>query len=147
MIKRIILLMLLVSLTMGISAQEGLGINQLFGNRYRNNRNAIEVLVKGKELKDYDLSLFRSLTVKYSPDEAKVIEKLVTADAKDAVDKETGRIGGNLYFGFYQLQPAKGKHRYIFFRNNFLRKNQEPEVTIVYMEGNTTLKELKNLFK
>src|SRR5574344_201534 len=33
MIKRIILLMLLVSLTMGISAQEGLGINQLFGNR------------------------------------------------------------------------------------------------------------------
>lgn len=147
MIKRILIFTLLVILVLSVSAQEGLKINQLFGSRYRNNRQAVEVMVKGKVLKEYNLSLFRSLILKNIAEEVKDIEVLVEIDTKDAIEKETGRIGGNLYFGFYQLDKKDGENRYIFFRNNHLRKNLEPEVTIVYMEGNTTLKELKKLFK
>lgn len=127
--------------------QEGLNVSRLFDGQYKQQTNAIEVLVKGRKLKPYNLTLFRSLTVKNSPKEFQQIEELVVQDGLQALDKETGMIGGKLYYGFYRLPPTGERYRYLFFRNSSLRKVESDEVTVVYMEGYATLEELKQMFK
>lgn len=127
--------------------QEGLNVSRLFDGQYKQQTNAIEVLVKGRKLKPYNLTLFRSLTVKNSPKEFQQIEELVVQDGLQALDKETGMIGGKLYYGFYRLPPKGERYRYLFFRNSSLRKVESDEVTVVYMEGYATLEELKQMFK
>lgn len=127
--------------------QEGLYVSRLFDGQYKRQTNAIEVLVKGHKLEPYNLTLFRSLTVKNSPEEFQQIEELVVQDGLQALDKETGMIGGKLYYGFYRLPPKGERYRYLFFRNSSLRKVESDEVTVVYMEGYATLEELKQMFK
>lgn len=127
--------------------QEGLNVSRLFDGQYKRQTNAIEVLVKGHKLEPYNLTLFRSLTVKNSPEEFQQIEELVVQDGLQALDKETGMIGGKLYYGFYRLPPKGERYRYLFFRNSSLRKVESDEVTVVYMEGYATLEELKQMFK
>ncbi|MBQ8521994.1 MAG: hypothetical protein IJ456_11640 [Bacteroides sp.] len=128
-------------------AQEGLHIAGLFDGRYKRSDNAIEVTIKGKELKPYRLTYFRSLTIKESPADFERMERLVKEDAREAVDKETGHIGERLYYGFYCLPPRKGVMRYLFYRNSSLRKVEPCEATLIYMEGNVSLEELKEMFK
>lgn len=148
MMKQMILWILFSCLAVPeLWAQEGLNISRLFDGRYKQKANAIEVLVKGRKLKPYNLTLFQSLTVKGSPEEFRQIEELVTRDGQQATDKETGMIGGKLYYGFYRFAPLKDRHRYLFYRNSSLRKVESAEVTVVYMEGYATLEELKQMFK
>ena len=77
------------------------------------------------------------------------IEALVVKDAETAVDKEVGKIGTQLYYGFYCFSPQDESYRYLFFRNTSVVPDGEkkPEVTVVYMEGQVTLEELKQMFK
>ena len=128
-------------------AQEGLRIGELFDGSYKRKSNAIEVVIKGEKLKRYRLKAFRSLTVKNTPKDFERIEKLVEADEKDAVSKETGRIGERLYYGFYCFPAYKGQLRYVFYRNSSLREVESNEVTLVYIEGNVSMDELKKMFK
>ena len=128
-------------------SQEGLRIGELFDVSYKRKNNAIEVTVKGETLKRYRLKLFRSLTVTNDPKDFERIEKLVEADGKDAVSKETGRIGERLYYAFYCFPPHNGRLRYVFYRNSSLREVEENELTLVYIEGNVTMDELKEMFK
>lgn len=60
-----------------LSAQEGLQINSLFDGRFKKDSRAVEVLIKGKELKKYHLTLFRSLTVNSAPEVFDKMEALV----------------------------------------------------------------------
>ena len=146
--KQMILIIVLSGLaSVGAMAQKGLDVARLFDGRYKRDTNAVEVLVEGRKLKDYKLTLFRSLTLKNSPEDFRQIEQWVTEDARQAVDKETGMIGGKLYYGFYMLPPVQGKYRYLFYRNSSLRRVENNEVTVVYMEGHATLEELKEMFK
>lgn len=146
--KQNILLLILVFMTVPkLYAQDGLNVSRLFDGQYKQKTNAIEVLVKGRKLEPYKLTLFRSLTVKNAPVEFDQIEELVTRDGREALDKETGMIGGRLYYGFYRLPPKGECYRYLFFRNSSLRKVESDEVTVVYMEGYATLEELKQIFK
>lgn len=148
MMKRIILLIIVTCLAVPkLCAQEGLNVSRLFDGRYKKETNAIEVLVKGSKLEPFQLTLFRSLTVKDAPKEFERIEELVTLDGAQAIDKETGMIGGKLYYGFYRLPPKNEQYRYLFFRNSSLRQVESNEVTVVYMEGYATLEELKQMFK
>ena len=128
-------------------SQEGLRIGELFDGSYKRKSNAIEVVIKGEKLKRYHLKVFRSLTVKNAPKDFERIEALVEADEKNAVSKETGRIGERLYYGFYCFPAYKGQLRYVFYRNSSLREIESNEVTLVYIEGNVTMEELKKMFK
>ena len=128
-------------------SQTGLQITELFNGQYKRKDNAIEVVVKGNQLERYKLEVFRSLTVKNDPKDFERIEKLVEQDEKNAISKETGHIGERLYYAFYCFSPEKGRFRYIFYRNSSLRKTESNELTLIYMEGNVTMDELKNMFK
>lgn len=146
--KRTVLTIVLCLTLMPLAAQKGLPVEELFDGSYRKKTNAVEVVVMGKELAPYHLTLFRSLTVTDAPEEFKRIEMLVRQTGADALDKEEGSYAGKLYYGFYCL-PAQGtRNRYLFYRNASLKKEEEKnEVTVVYMEGYATLEELKGMFR
>ena len=146
--KRIfIIIILMFGWLMEGWSQEGLHIDELFNGQYKRKDNAIEVVVKGNQLERYKLEVFRSLTIKNDPKDFERIEKLVEQDEKHAISKETGHIGERLYYAFYCLPPEKERFRYIFYRNSSLRKTESNELTLIYMEGNVTMDELKDMFK
>lgn len=128
-------------------AQTELNIGYFFEN-YNVSSPAFEKIeLKGKVLEEYNLTLFKSLTTKDSRIFGK-IEEAVKKDIKNAADKECGYIGDRLYYAFCMLpERTNGKYRYIFFRNSSLRSDEPNELTIIYMEGYISLKELKNIFK
>lgn len=146
--KRILVIMILMlGWLMEGWSQEGLHIDELFNGSYKRKDNAIEVVVKGNQLEKYRLKVFRSLTVKNDPKDFERIEKLVLQDEKNTISKETGHIGERLYYAFYCLPSDKEHYRYIFYRNSSLRKVENNELTLIYMEGNVTMDELKIMFK
>lgn len=149
MIQRWIGIGILSLLALPLMAQKGLQVNTLFDGRFKKDHRAVEVLIEGKELKKYHLSLFRSLTVTNAPAVFREMETLVCQDAKSAVDKEVGTIGNRLYYGFYCFSEEEGTFRYLFYRNTSVKSEREklPEATVVYMEGQVTLEELKQLFQ
>ena len=64
--KRIEILLLCCMMSVAGFAQAGLHIANLFGERFRNRKDATEVVIGGDRLKPYKLNLFRSLTIKPS---------------------------------------------------------------------------------
>ena len=145
--KILIIVILMFAWVVEAWSQEGLYIAELFNGQYKRKDNAIEVIVKGNQLERYRLKVFRSLTVKNDPKDFERIEKLVLQDEKNALNKETGHIGQRLYYAFYCLPSKKNHYCYIFYRNSSLRKVEDNELTLIYMEGNVTLDELKAMFK
>ena len=145
--RHLTLLALLAVLTVPACAQNGLAVAQLFDGRYKDRAGATEVLVKGRQLKAYDLTLFRSLTLRATDAETRRIEQLVRTDARHAADKETAARGGRLYYGFYRFPPADGRQRYLFYRNNALAGDASAGLTVVYLEGSATPDQLKQMFQ
>ena len=141
------IIILMLAFVVEAQSQTSLQIAELFNGSYKRKDNAIEVVVKGNQLKRYKLEVFRSLTIKNDPKDFERIEKLVEQDEKHAISKETGHIGERLYYAFYCFSPQKGRFRYIFYRNSSLRKTELNELTLIYMEGNVTMDELKVMFK
>ena len=147
--KRLYLTLFALMLVLSMQAQEGLLINDFFDKEYQKRVNITEVLVKGKKLKPYKLTYFRSITLKDAPDKAIEIEERLLKDAEDAVEMNSASLGKRLYFGFYCLPPRNNdKLRYIFYRNTSAKKEaKRDEVTLVYMEGYATLDEIEKMFK
>ena len=141
------IIILMLAFVVEAQSQTSLQIAELFNGSYKRKDNAIEVVVKGNQLERYKLEVFRSLTIKNDPKDFERIEKLVEQDEKHAISKETGHIGERLYYAFYCFSPQKGRFRYIFYRNSSLRKTESNELTLIYMEGNATMDELKVMFK
>ena len=63
MIRRWIILGITMLAVLPLWAQKGMHVEALFDSRFKQDKRAVEVLIKGKELKKYHLTLFRSLTV------------------------------------------------------------------------------------
>ncbi len=144
--RRIFLSCLLLTIALPLLAQKGMAIDQLFDGRYKDRQGATEVLVKGRKLQPYGLTLFRSLTLRPSKAEMLHIEQLVLTDARHASDKDTDTQNGRLFYGFYGFPPANGHYRYLFYRNNGAPTGRLSEVTVVYMEGTATAEQLKRMF-
>lgn len=145
--RRIVLLCIIATCCVSISqAQKGLHISDFFEKNFAK---ATMVHIEGSELKPYHLTLYRSVSFSDTYLVVDAMEKSVLADARQAYSKETGNLGGRLYYAFLALPPLAGRHanRYIFYRNASLREGGKDELTLVYMEGSATMDELKKLFK
>lgn len=148
--QRIFIIIMALTLSFPLCAQDGLHISFLFNGQYRSRKDATEILLKGRKLKPYKLSLFRSITLSASATDVSSIERAVLADGSVAIDKEAAYNGSGkkLYYAFYQLTLKGNTRRYIFYRNNSLNppKNRKATVTLIYMEGAADLNELKRNF-
>lgn len=139
---RLIMLMLWLYVSVPLCAQRGLQVAQLFDGRFKHDKQCVELLVKGRSLSPYDLTLLRSLTFDKHARVLPQVEALVNQDAHKSVDKEVGLIDGRLSYGFYRFLPekgAKGPHRYIVYRRT------ESQTILIYMEGYTDLDKLKKI--
>lgn len=143
--RLILLLWIAVCAVAGALAQTGLNVSELFGERYRNNKNATEIQLNGRDLKGYNLSAYKSLTLVDSPKEAKKIEALLAKDAVNAVDSEVANKKGQLFYAFYRLPDYDYEHRYLLYLNQ--HANGGNKIILVYMYGMATMQEVKNMLK
>lgn len=140
------ILLLTITATLASYAQEDFSINRLFDGRYRNNPSATETVMKGGALKEYDVSLYHSITLNGIPSETREIERLVTRDGASAVEKEVSYRKGALYYGFYEFPMLHGKHRYIFYLNQYASGSGD-KVILIYLEGAAQRDKIKKLLK
>lgn len=130
-------------------AQANLNISVFFDANSSYADDAKEVWVEGSQLRPYRLSLYRSITTE-NKQTITAMEQAVIKDGKKAADKEIGYIGSRLYYAFLSMKPATSGstvRRYVFYRNASLKSSTKKDATLVYMEGQITMEELKNLFK
>ncbi len=146
--KRIIFILISTLITvLPLAAQDGLSIGKYFNGQHKGRKDVTEVFLKGNQISDYGLTVFRSITMPGNTPEAQGIENAVGKDAAMAVDKEVIRRGGRLYFGFFCLPSDKKRklNRYILYRNNALKAGKNTELTLVYMEATGTPEDLERL--
>lgn len=149
---RITILFIITLLAAGLraSAQTALNIDTLFDGQFRDDKNAVETIINGDPLYDYDLSHYHSLSLSDSPGKVDLIEPLVTKDGASAIDKEVSYRGGKLYYAFYTLPPVKSKsgtklNRYIFYLNQYAVGRDG--VTLIYMSGTASRGQVKKMLK
>lgn len=134
--KLLTIILLLLSSHLGSWAQKGLAIQAAF-DELAVKKNATEVVMSGKRLKNFHLSLFHSLEIKNpSTSDRQRILLLVQTDAAQAITKEETPA-----HNFYELPRHNGTHTYILYRNN----NQT--LTLIYIEGKASLKQIKQYFQ
>lgn len=132
------------------SAQSGLNIAGLLDGQFRDDKNAVETIITGEALSDYDLSTYHSLSLTDSPKKVDLIESAVIKDLSSATDKEVSYRGGKLYYAFFSLPPLKTKvgtktYRYIFYLNQYAVGRDG--VTLIYMSGIASKESVKQMLK
>lgn len=146
--KRFILLLVTFTWVITLLAQTDLHVAPYFTKRFVRTHKANMVKLSGETLEGYPLEVFQSITTKLSTDEVTSLEKAIAMDTKNAEQQEAATKHGRLYYGFYQLKASTTLpyRRFLFYRNNGLQPMGTPTYTIIYMEGRTTLQELKRKF-
>lgn len=142
--RRILIVLAFVALP--VAAQDGLHIAKFFDGRYRERKDAVEVIMKGRSVMEYGLSVFHSLALERPGGDVAEMERCVKLDGARAIDSEVGMKGGRLYYGFYQLQPKDGENRYLFYRNDALGNQKRGGVTLIFMQGVATLDMIRKNF-
>lgn len=140
--KRItITLLLLLTLTTIAMAQQGLAINQAFSN-YSYLPESREVKLSGKSVAKYHLSLFHSLDISNpSAQQVAAVCEMLRKDTETTLTAETRQHhDGSLQSGFYSLPVQNKQKRYIFY------KHTQGKLSLIYIEGKATLKEMKKRF-
>lgn len=134
--KLLTLILLSLSPHIGLWAQKGLAIQAAF-DEMAVKKNATEVVMSGKRLKNFHLSFFHSLEIKDpSTADHHHISSLVQTDAAQAVTREE-----TSEHKFYELPQRKGNHSYILYRNS------GQTLTLIYIEGKASLKQIKQYFQ
>lgn len=146
--KRLCLLFIGLMVMLSTIAQDKLHVAPFFKTRFVKSHKASMVKLSGKSLVDYSLLKFYSVTMSLSLQEVLELEKAVAKDTYNATEQESASKHGRLYYGFYQLPKKENSnyHQFLFYRNNGLQPRGNPTYTIIYMEGQTSLQDLKRKF-
>lgn len=146
--KRLCLLFIGLMAMLSAIAQEKLNVAPFFETNFVKSHKATMVKLSGKALKDslsrYKIWAENSL----SNQEVIELERAISKDTHNVTEQEAASKHGKLYYGFYQL-PNGDKTKvnsFLFYRNNGLQPRGNPTYTLIYMEGQTTLQELKRKF-
>ncbi|MBQ6254530.1 MAG: hypothetical protein IJK05_07780 [Bacteroidales bacterium] len=146
--KRFLLITLsaLLALSFSARAQEGLQIDSLFNGGFVPKSRITESIVTGRELKPYNLDFFRSVRLQASDGEIRRIVSWLEGDALMAVEKEMDSEKGELVYALLRFASNNGKNRYLGYQ---VKESSEGSkyVTVVYMTGKATSRDLKVIFK
>ena len=139
--KKIPILLLLL-LPLCAWSQDRLKTGPVFEGSVVSKERMIETLVKGGSIREYGLSVFRSVRFDVDEPEFQTVSSLVLDDAATALNKETEIDRGKLRYAL----TAKRDAEFLCFQS---RTNDDGScsVILVYMQGNTTLADLKKMFK
>jgi hypothetical protein len=156
--KWIILFSLLLATSFQmLSAQSGLSIDAFFRMKkvgvgfdikgdFKLSNSDVETLIQGEKIEPYHLNLFRSLRMILSESRYGRLCNLLEEDAESAVNKEVESVDGRITYALLSFPPRQGVNRYVCFQCT-AQSGSLYEATLVYMEGEATLKQLKEFFK
>lgn len=135
-------LILIIGFSTVSVAQKGLGINRIFEGEIVPKDQITETYVKGTDLEEYDLTLFRSLKIMCTSVQSENIARIVSTDGKlNTFIKEEKIEGGMLSFAFYQFPAKNNINRYMLYQRN------GNDIKLVYIEGKVSKEKLENMFK
>jgi len=149
--KILIITTLLLLLPVWARSQDGLHSQAVFDGKIIPKDRLIETLVTGDHLKEYNLDLFHSVRLEVDEAEYQSIAALVQEDAKNAISKEMDIVHGHLSYALLVFPSKDPDKRFLGFNAGY-KSGQDNEadrtvsVTIVYLEGNTTVTDLKKNF-
>ena len=135
-----------LALSFSARAQEGLQIDSLFNGSLVPQSRVTESVVSGRELKPYNLDYFRSIRFLTFGGEIPRITSWLEGDALLAIEKEMDSENGELVYALMQFAPVKGKNRFVGYQVKESSGGHK-YVTVVYMTGKATSRDLKMIFK
>lgn len=118
---------------------QNLKINSIF-DKYGKQKGSTMVILAGEAVKNYELSVYRSITLRYEAPQSDDLQQCLNADKQYARKIKEVVSNGIIRSGYYQL-PDEGKNmnRYILFKIG-----NDQHATLIYMEGNPKSEELIN---
>lgn len=149
--KRILLLIAcLASTAISLMAQQNLHVFPIFQGEIIPKKRMVETYVKGESLEPYKLTLFHSVKMNVDKFERTSIYDLVMADINSAPaeskDLEYGREKDLVSYCILRLPEVGKKQRYLCYQCYEASTGGE-NITLVYMEGSATMKDLRKTFK
>lgn len=147
--KRIAILLIMVTSVLVVHAQEGLHINELFKGAIIPKDEMMETRVRGKMIAKYQLSYYHSLRFYANQEEVKKINELIEKDRKEHQDEDL-----KSFFEYRSkklivtsnkilLKPLNGKNRFICTKVKEKPGDKKIEMIVIYLEG--SLKSLHDL--
>ncbi len=132
--KRFILPLLLLSiipvLTEASVMQDDLKIKDVF-RIYGKQKNVVMVELSKEMVDMYDISFYKSITIKNDPEALKFIRKCLEADQNGARKIKEITNNGDIISAYYQIAGiTQGINRFILFKVDL--KNV---ITLIYIEG------------
>ena len=144
--KKLIILTLLLLLPLAALSQDRLRSSAVFEGKVVPKDRMVETIVKGDYLKDYGLSLFRSVRMDVDDEDLESISALILEDASDAASKETEIDHNRLSYALIAFEPDSGSRNFLCFQSKPSAEGAGTSVIVVYMEGDTTLTNLRKMF-
>ena len=145
--KRIAILLIMITSVLVVHAQEGLHINELFTGRIIPKDEMMETRVRGKMIAKYQLSYYHSLRFYANQEEAKQIDELFEKDRENRLPHFTEFRNKKQIVTSkkIQLKPLKGKNRFICTKTIEKSGSKKIEMIVIYLEG--SLKSIHELDK
>jgi hypothetical protein len=132
-----------------VRAQKELRVEPVFEGKVIPAKRMVKAVVKGEQAKRYRLSLFQSLKMTADSTECQQIAELVRQDCRgldSPLVQEYGMKEGRLSYLIAQLPNRQDEQVFLCYQCY-----EEPQgsfhLTLVYMEGPATMKDLYKMFK
>ncbi|MDL2291524.1 DUF6108 family protein [Bacteroides sp. OttesenSCG-928-F21] len=127
---RITLILLLLTASSHVLAQQGLQIASVF-QKYGKQKGVTMVELSNELIDIYEMKLYKSLSFKDATDALPYIYKCLEEDRKMAKKVKEVVSGGQIQSGYYQLPQIKEDiNRFILFKTG-----KKGSATLIYLEG------------
>lgn len=142
---------MLIGICLSTSAQRGLQINEVFEGKVIAKQYMQESFIKGDNVAPYKLRLLHTVKFLANNSQRAKADALFNIDMKERISDDDSNMemetrDGFLYYAIVQLtNNDKGSHRYICYQCR--PKSTKFDITMVYMEGEASLADLRKTFK
>ena len=149
--RTLFILSMLIGICLNTSAQRGLQINEVFEGKVIAKQYMQESLIKGDNVAPYKLRLLHTVKFLANNSQRAKADALFNIDMKERISDDDSNMevetrDGFLYYAIVQLTDNdKGSHRYICYQCR--PKSTKFDITMVYMEGEASLADLRKTFK
>jgi len=131
--KQLIIILTLVFLTpfiaQAISTQENLRIKEVF-RIYGKRKNVVMVELSKEMLDMYDITFYKSITIRNDPEALQFIRKCLDSDQEGAHKIKEVTSEGGIISAYYQIPVSDKENRFILFK-----VNPKGVITLIYIEG------------
>jgi len=149
--RTLFILSMLIGISLSTSAQRGLQINEVFEGKVIAKQYMQESLIKGDNVAPYKLRLLHTVKFLANNSQRAKADALFNIDMRERISDDDSNMemetrDGFLYYAIVQLTDnEKGTHRYICYQCR--PKSTKFDITMVYMEGEASLADLRKTFK